>query len=169
MKNTLGDDRGEWLESVGGTEEKLPEGTFLDPNLPVNTGANARMVVIEKGEADGTKLDAAGLDRRAAEPDTSAYEPAGNADTEAVERLASVLNRGQPRSNWVVLDAVAPRASSQGGRSRELAAVSAAAKRLFGHRVVFVKFQGALAVRDNQPGVGRRTGARQVDLFLTRR
>ena len=40
----------EWLESVGGTEEKLAEGTFNDPSLPVNTGANARMVVIEKPE-----------------------------------------------------------------------------------------------------------------------
>lgn len=41
-----------WLDAVGGTEEKLPEGTFLDPSLPVNTGANARMVVIEKPEGD---------------------------------------------------------------------------------------------------------------------
>ncbi len=40
----------EWLESVGGTEEKLPEGSFMDPSLPVNTGANARMVVIDKPE-----------------------------------------------------------------------------------------------------------------------
>jgi hypothetical protein len=40
----------EWLESVGGTEEKLPDGSFNDPSLPVNTGANARMVVIEKPE-----------------------------------------------------------------------------------------------------------------------
>jgi len=38
----------EWLESVGGTSEKLPDGSFLDPSLPVNTGVNARMVVIEK-------------------------------------------------------------------------------------------------------------------------
>ncbi|ONG39751.1 hypothetical protein BKE30_08105 [Alkanindiges hydrocarboniclasticus] len=37
-----------WLESVGGTSEKLGDGTFMDPNLPVNTGANARLVVIEK-------------------------------------------------------------------------------------------------------------------------
>lgn len=42
----------EWLESVGGTEEKLAEGTFNDPSLPVNTGANARMVVIEKPGAE---------------------------------------------------------------------------------------------------------------------
>lgn len=42
----------EWLESVGGTDEKLAEGTFNDPSMPVNTGANARMVVIEKGAAD---------------------------------------------------------------------------------------------------------------------
>ena len=39
----------DWLDDVGGTSEKLPEGTFNDPTLPVNTGANARMVVIEKG------------------------------------------------------------------------------------------------------------------------
>lgn len=42
----------DWLEQVGGTEEKLPEGSFLDPSLPVNTGVNARMVVIDKPEGD---------------------------------------------------------------------------------------------------------------------
>ena len=41
------------VEEVGGTEEKLAEGTFQDSSLPVNTGVNARMVVIDKvsGEA----------------------------------------------------------------------------------------------------------------------
>jgi hypothetical protein len=38
----------QWLESVGGTSEKLPPGSFQDPSLPVTTGANARMVVIDK-------------------------------------------------------------------------------------------------------------------------
>ncbi len=38
----------EWVESVGGTDEKLAEGTFLDPSLPVNTAVSARMVVIDK-------------------------------------------------------------------------------------------------------------------------
>lgn len=42
----------DWLESVGGTSEKLPEGSFMDPSLPVNTAASARMVVIEKPEGD---------------------------------------------------------------------------------------------------------------------
>lgn len=42
----------DWLESVGGTEEKLEQGTFLDPSLPVNTGVSARMVVIDKSETD---------------------------------------------------------------------------------------------------------------------
>ena len=41
----------DWLESVGGTEEKLEQGTFLDPSLPVNTGVSARMVVIDKDAA----------------------------------------------------------------------------------------------------------------------
>lgn len=39
-----------WLEEIGGTDEKLGQGTFMDPSLPVNTGANARMVVIEKAD-----------------------------------------------------------------------------------------------------------------------
>lgn len=38
----------DWLEETGGTSEKLEEGAFLDPSLPVNTGVNARMVVVEK-------------------------------------------------------------------------------------------------------------------------
>jgi hypothetical protein len=38
----------EWLDQVGGTVESLPAGSFNDPSLPVNTGANARMVVIDK-------------------------------------------------------------------------------------------------------------------------
>lgn len=41
----------DWLESVGGTSEKLPEGSFMDPSLPVNTSVNGRMVVINKTES----------------------------------------------------------------------------------------------------------------------
>lgn len=43
----------EWLEQVGGTDEKLPEGSFMDPSLPVNTGVSARMVVIDKPAVPG--------------------------------------------------------------------------------------------------------------------
>ena len=42
----------DWLDSVGGTSEKLPEGSFMDPSLPVQTGVNARMVVIDKPAMD---------------------------------------------------------------------------------------------------------------------
>jgi len=41
----------DWLESVGGTSEKLPAGSFNDPSLPVGTSANARMVTIDKPQA----------------------------------------------------------------------------------------------------------------------
>jgi ADP-Ribosyltransferase in polyvalent proteins/Phage MuF-C-terminal domain len=37
-----------WFDERGGTSEKLAEGTFMDPSLPVTTGVNARMVVIDK-------------------------------------------------------------------------------------------------------------------------
>lgn len=46
----------DWLESVGGTSEKLAEGTFNDPSLPVNTSANARMVVITKETDKGAAM-----------------------------------------------------------------------------------------------------------------
>lgn len=46
----------EWLESVGGTSEKLDEGTFNDASLPVNTSVNARMVVIEKLETSSSDV-----------------------------------------------------------------------------------------------------------------
>lgn len=77
----------EWLESVGGTEEKLPEGTFLDPSLPVNTGANARMVVIDKGED-------VRFSRRAEAPAPVFYSELAR----HVER--SPMNAGQP-SAWL--------------------------------------------------------------------
>lgn len=38
----------DWLEQVGASDEKLDEGTFLDPSLPVTTGVNARLVVIDR-------------------------------------------------------------------------------------------------------------------------
>ncbi|THJ36166.1 PLxRFG domain-containing protein [Lampropedia aestuarii] len=37
-----------WLVERGATNEKLPDGSFMDPSLPVNTGVAARMVVIDK-------------------------------------------------------------------------------------------------------------------------
>lgn len=37
----------EWFEGLGGLDEKLPAGSFMDPSLPSTTGANARVVVID--------------------------------------------------------------------------------------------------------------------------
>lgn len=54
-----------WLDDLGATSERLPEGSFMDPALPVNTGVNARLVVIEKP---------AGSDLRFSKPDTDQAE-----------------------------------------------------------------------------------------------
>ena len=60
----------EWLDEVGGTSEKLEAGTFLDPSLPVNTGVNARMVVIDgpgeytpRTEPDPTEVEGIAIGR----------------------------------------------------------------------------------------------------------
>lgn len=42
----------DWLDERGATNEKLPDGSFMDPSLPVNTGVAARMVVIDKPVGD---------------------------------------------------------------------------------------------------------------------
>ena len=49
----------DWLDSVGGSSEKLEAGSFMDPSLPVNTGVNARMVVIDRpGNQSGETIPA---------------------------------------------------------------------------------------------------------------
>ncbi|WP_423454267.1 hypothetical protein [Ottowia sp. VDI28] len=49
--NKSAEDFRAWLDERGATNEKLPDGSFMDPALPVNTGVNARMVVIDKPAA----------------------------------------------------------------------------------------------------------------------
>lgn len=61
----------DWLAEVGRTDEKLPPGSFMDWSLPLDTGANDRMVVIDKpaldaslaGEADPAVLSTSALGR----------------------------------------------------------------------------------------------------------
>ncbi len=44
----------QWLEDNGASEEKLPEGTFTDRTQLRTTGANARLIEMEKGEESGS-------------------------------------------------------------------------------------------------------------------
>lgn len=64
-----------WLEEVGATDEKLEEGTFMDASLPVNTGVNARMVVIDKPEDVKGVLNAGATEKAAEQqPESKASE-----------------------------------------------------------------------------------------------
>jgi len=72
--------------------------------------------------------------------DTASYEPASPEHQQLADTLAGRLSRTYGRT--IVLDAVAPGSGAVGGRGRELAAVSTVARRLFGHEVVFVRFNG---------------------------
>jgi predicted RNA methylase len=54
----------EWLDERGATVEKLPANTFADRTLMNTTGANARLVVIDNGEA---KFSFAGQNARTAD------------------------------------------------------------------------------------------------------
>lgn len=60
----------QWLDDKGGTSEKLPAGSFMEPSLPVNTGVNARMVVIDKADSAGSASESqadAGFSRTTAQ------------------------------------------------------------------------------------------------------
>ena len=47
-----------WLDDLGATSERLPENSFMDAALPVNTAVNARMVVIDKPDTDTSGITA---------------------------------------------------------------------------------------------------------------
>lgn len=63
-----------WLDSIGAEVEKLPEGTFTDKTLLATTGANARMVVIDKpAVADGMAFETRMAPAQAAVTDTPEF------------------------------------------------------------------------------------------------
>ncbi|MDH1477557.1 PLxRFG domain-containing protein [Comamonas thiooxydans] len=74
----------EWLDERGATNEKLPEGSFMDPSLPVNTGVSARMVVIDKPATQA-----------ADESDTRFRRQDADADFD-VDSFLQAMNDGQP-------------------------------------------------------------------------
>ncbi|TYK73158.1 PLxRFG domain-containing protein [Comamonas sp. Z3] len=74
----------EWLDERGATNEKLPDGSFMDPSLPVNTGVSARMVVIDK-----PAIQAAG------DSDTRFRRQDADADFD-VDGFLQAMNDGQP-------------------------------------------------------------------------
>ncbi|MEF8689850.1 UNVERIFIED_CONTAM: PLxRFG domain-containing protein [Comamonas sp. A-3] len=82
----------EWLDERGATNEKLPDGSFMDPSLPVNTGVSARMVVIDKPATElvteGDSTDAPSFRRQEA-------EQLAGADFDVASFLQS-MDEGQP-------------------------------------------------------------------------
>lgn len=109
----------EWMDALGGSSEKLPEGSFLDPLLPVNTGVSARMVVIDRGEtkelgqsvAATEEVDAPVRMSRSAEHSIGAVEKSRTAigDLEAApaktaeEAIRKAFEAREDRTNGVVV------------------------------------------------------------------
>lgn len=127
----------EWMDSVGGTSEKLPAGSFMDPSLPVNTGVSARMVVIDKPAGD-TQLRMADPTQAATPAETSAATPENQ---RIVASLSDSINaqralKGSPAINF---QAVEPAEGATGQLAR---AVAKTAKRIFNREIVYVKFEG---------------------------
>ncbi len=78
----------DWLESVGGTSEKLPAGSFMDPSLPVNTSVNARMVVIDKPAGDLVLPDRDGAGAKFSQ---GLLSPAGNGKKPSLDTVKAIV------------------------------------------------------------------------------
>ncbi|AVS68124.1 hypothetical protein C8245_22875 [Paracidovorax avenae] len=85
----------EWLDTLGATNEKLPDGAFMDSSLPVNTGVSARMVVIDKPlgteatPAAGPGAEAAAFSRTGSAPGGQNDRNAEANSWESDERLSA--------------------------------------------------------------------------------
>lgn len=91
----------DWLDERGATNEKLPEGSFMDPSLPVNTGVAARMVVIDKPAGDMQ------LAPRAVEADSANYEGAAQRRPASAQDKAVMQAIAEGKSARDVLRVVA--------------------------------------------------------------
>lgn len=86
-----------WLDDLGATSERLPENSFMDAALPVNTAVNARMVVIDKPASATTTDDGAAplFSRRPVNVARGATPVLSHDAVKAiVERVNSRLNLG---------------------------------------------------------------------------
>lgn len=111
-----------WLDELGASSEKLPEGSFMDPSLPVNTAVNARMVVIDKPAGDAAVPDQSDSDMPRSAARAPAASPAARIDEKSLVRAFSVqhptlvpsvrkmLERGKSgqRGGVVVLNSASP-------------------------------------------------------------
>ncbi|MEQ6475132.1 PLxRFG domain-containing protein [Comamonas sp. wu1-DMT] len=82
--NKAAEDFRTWLDDLGATSERLPDGSFMDPSLPVNTGVSARMVVIDKPATSA-----------AGDSDTRFRRQDADADFD-VDGFLQAMNDGQP-------------------------------------------------------------------------
>lgn len=95
----------EWLDERGATNEKLPEGSFMDPSLPVNTGVSARMVVIDKPATQAADESDTRFRRQDADFDVDGFlqamndgQPVAQARAEAVSAVQKTVDA--IRAGW---------------------------------------------------------------------
>ncbi len=128
-----------WLEERGGTEEKLPDGTFMDPSLPVNTGANGRMVVIEKPGGENLSEDFADTEVMPL-PEVIEAGPVPSQDAAAVALIEKAF-RGKVEAFKDLTITALPRVRKPSAGASAIAqeryAAADLAEKLFGKRVVF--------------------------------
>ncbi|MFA7290879.1 MAG: LPD38 domain-containing protein [Rhodocyclaceae bacterium] len=141
-----------WLEEVGGTSEKLPEGSFLDPSLPVNTGVNARMVVVDKPEGVSAPADNS-ENKYNVSPKMAGESGLGQATitpTKSLPFIASMLAKEN-----------ATQVTVKGGNVDVLNKVAG----LFGKRIIF--FRTVDGRRSENGNVGAQAGRTESDADAT--
>lgn len=77
----------DWLDATNSDVQKLPEKTFTDKSLYATTGANARLIVINKGEEDKEELKETELIEDIKETEIIDTNEINNTDMPIMERL----------------------------------------------------------------------------------
>ena len=103
----------DWLDTLGATNEKLPDGSFMNASLPVNTGVSARMVVIEKPEGtverpprdDSSTTDGDGEPAFRRDADPAAFDTAGFLATMARSPFSEAARAQAVQSVQATVDA----------------------------------------------------------------
>lgn len=155
----------EWLDAHGATVEKLPEGTFQDKSLLATTGANARLVALEKpasAPVGGKHLEEVAYPTQAAVPkwayadysemSRQLAQTNTRAELEAeVKKLDA--NRGKLADSH--LSAIDRSTSMQSGSARRAATGTS----LRGNYEKLNAYENALEIYDNYPEQTKEGGA----------
>gem|GEM_PF-2292827 len=124
----------DWLDATNSDVQKLPEKTFTDKSLYATTGANARLIVINKGEEDKEKLKETELIEDIKEDEIIDTNQINNIDMPIMERLPQsveeIKTENLPSNDVVSMD-VLPNTKENNAKIKALKTIENTVGKIF--------------------------------------